>query len=444
MGQEIYLLNIKTCGIKNIENPIELNFYKKTINNDFNPEKYRIKGIYGENGSGKTAIVQSIKLLSNFIIDKNYLLDTDTQNNLYELINKRLKEGFIEVEYYVNIQELNYILRYYIAFGIKDDERVYITEEKLDVKKANYSKNKYRTIYQTRNGELVEFVDGEIFEIIKEKTLNLLDRQTFNSTLFFSKENSEMLIDRQSYHFYLLLIMCSLSTMVYIDAEDSHATYIVKKRISELDETDTCVFEKDFIKRLKNDLFKTSNDEIMIPKELFPSYQDKISRMAEFIKIFKPELETIEIETKDKDKYYKCNLKMVYLGYTLDKEYESRGIKKMMDLFDYLDAASQGAIVFIDELDANVNDVYLDKIIEYFIYYGKGQLCFTAHNLSPMSILTNNKSSINFISAVNTVHTWVKTGNLSPENAYKNGFIEDSPFNVDASDFLGILGGGDE
>ena len=43
-----------------------------------------------------------------------------------------------------------------------------------------------------------------------------------------------------------------------------------------------------------------------------------------------------------------------------------------------------------------------------------------------------------------TVHTWANNGNLSPENAYKNGFIEDSPFNVDASDFLGILGGTDE
>ena len=53
-----YLLSLKISGIKNIEVPIELNFYKKTINNsDFDPEKYRIKAIYGENGSGKTAII---------------------------------------------------------------------------------------------------------------------------------------------------------------------------------------------------------------------------------------------------------------------------------------------------------------------------------------------------------------------------------------------------
>lgn len=77
-----------------------------------------------------------------------------------------------------------------------------------------------------------------------------------------------------------------------------------------------------------------------------------------------------KVRHKDYDQFYKCNPKMVYEDYTLDREFESRGIKKMMDLFNYLDAANSGGIVFIDELDSNINDVYLDKIIECFVYYG--------------------------------------------------------------------------
>ena len=179
-------------------------------------------------------------------------------------------------------------------------------------------------------------------------------------------------------------------------------------------------------------------------KNLYSSYEEQIAKLSMFIQIFKPELVNIEVDKKDFDQFYKCNLKMIYENYTLDQEFESRGIKKMMDLFYYLEDACMGMITFIDELDSNINDVYLDKIIEYFILYGKGQLCFTSHNLSPMSVLKKNKNAITFISSVNTVHTWANNGNLSPENAYKNGFIEDSPFNVDASDFLGILGGTDE
>ena len=105
---------------------------------------------------------------------------------------------------------------------------------------------------------------------------------------------------------------------------------------------------------------------------------------------------------------------MVYQDYTLDKEFESRGIKKLIDLFSYLDSVSGGSIVFVDELDSNINDIYLDKIIEYFAYYGKGQLCFTAHNLLPMTVLKSNKNAIIFISCINTVHIWTKCGNLIP------------------------------
>ena len=177
---------------------------------------------------------------------------------------------------------------------------------------------------------------------------------------------------------------------------------------------------------------------------LIDSFMEKVNKLVSFIRIFKPDLKNIRIDTKEYHEFYICRLIMMYDGFELDQEYESRGIKKLMNLFDALDAACRGDIVFIDELDSNINDVYLDKLIEYFIYYGKGQLCFTAHNLSPMSVLKNSKCAISFISGVNTIHTWTSNGNLNPENAYRNGFIEDSPFNVEASDFLGILGGADE
>ena len=69
--------------------------------------------------------------------------------------------------------------------------------------------------------------------------------------------------------------------------------------------------------------------------------------------------------------YYKCDLIMVYDHYRINQELESRGIKKRIRLFRYLDGASRGKITFIDELDSNINDVYLDKLIEFFMYYSE-------------------------------------------------------------------------
>lgn len=56
----------------------------------------------------------------------------------------------------------------------------------------------------------------------------------------------------------------------------------------------------------------------------------------------------------------------------------------------------QGGIVFIDEFDSNLHDVYLCALIEYLMEYGEGQLCFTTHNVGPMDILRSRKNQSNF------------------------------------------------
>lgn len=440
-----YLLSLKISGIKNIEVPIELNFYKKTINNsDFDPEKYRIKAIYGENGSGKTAIITAVKILQNFLTDKNYLIDSDNQKILVETINKKTHSGFIECEVYTDFGGEKNILKYTISFEIGIDNRCHILSEKLEQKKGNYTKNSYNLVFETADGVLLQLGNDEMFHEIKEKSLNLLGMQTLAVSIFTMKDLKEKYRQNDEMYYISLLILFGLSLNVSIDEADDHKNYFLREEIKTLALTEAGKGEDKLYYHLTDWGNSGQISANLILKNKFEKFEKKISRMCAFVQIFKPELCDIAIEKKDYDQFYKYNLRMIYKDYTLDQEFESRGIKKIMELFEYLDMSADGQITFIDELDANINDVYLDKLIEYFILYGNGQLCFTAHNLSPMSLLKRNKESINFISSINTVHTWANNGNQIPARAYRNGFIEDSPFNVDASDFLGILGGDDE
>ena len=48
----------------------------------------------------------------------------------------------------------------------------------------------------------------------------------------------------------------------------------------------------------------------------------------------------------------------------------------------------------------------------------------------------NSYVSIDFLSTENTVSSWIAHGNASPANAYRNGQIDDIPFNIDAIDFV--------
>ena len=75
MSRNFYLLHMRVNGIKSISREIELDFNNKVITT-FNPELYKVKAIYGENGSGKTAIVSALNIVKKIILSPNYLIQT--------------------------------------------------------------------------------------------------------------------------------------------------------------------------------------------------------------------------------------------------------------------------------------------------------------------------------------------------------------------------------
>ena len=94
MMENAYLVSYSVKGIKNIDTLVTLSFYKKTIEKDLDVQNYNIKGIYGVNGSGKSGIIMSVKILKNLIWDSSYLNNPIIQKNLEEIVNKRTKELF--------------------------------------------------------------------------------------------------------------------------------------------------------------------------------------------------------------------------------------------------------------------------------------------------------------------------------------------------------------
>ena len=95
----VYLLNYAVRGIKTLDQWISLSFYKKTISNDLDMQKYNIKGIYGMNGSGKSGIVTSVNVLGKLLVDQSYLNNPLVQRNLDAIINKKTGELSIEAEF---------------------------------------------------------------------------------------------------------------------------------------------------------------------------------------------------------------------------------------------------------------------------------------------------------------------------------------------------------
>lgn len=445
MDNMFYLLSMSVAGIKNIKEKVRLDFYKKTVDKNFDPDKYRIKAIYGENGSGKSAIITAVKIFQDLILRDNYLSESKTQTLLNEIINKSTQKFHFECEFIIYAYTPKIVYEYSIDIEKNENGLYEIQSEIFRWKNGNYVNHNYKKIFESKNGELlyVDCSDNER-ETIEKKTMNLLSSHSFIDlfiTNWFKEGNklNEASIDRQLLVHILMCFTLTVGIKVYLGEEDQHELYFLQKKLRE-SKLDHPALQEGLLEygELTN-MFSSVNNRL-VDKKNFKGYKDNVARLAQFIKIFKSDLVSIEIDIKENGEQYECDLNLNYGSYKINKEFESTGIKKLIRLFDCFVAASNIGIVFIDEMDSNLNDVYLCKLIEYFMYYGKGQLCFTTHNLDPMTILKENKNSIDFLSSDNHLVSWTSRGNASPENCYKNGLIEDSPFNIDATDFVGILG----
>ena len=448
MNNMFYLLNMSVAGIKSIKEEVRLDFYKKTVDKSFDPDKYRIKAIYGENGSGKSAIITAVSIFQKLIVYDNYLNESKTQVFLDEIINKTTKKFRFSCEFLADINASLVIYNYSIEVGKNDSGLYEIQSEVLKIKNGNYANKNYKKIFECRNGELLYIkCDDAEREILEKKSINLLLTHSFIFiySAYMANLNKDIKnsVDVKKDRGLLIhMLMCStllLVINVYLGEEDQHELYFLRKRLKE-NKLDNQVLQEGILEYGEFANAFSSVNEKIVEKKHFENYKDKVERLTQFIKIFKPDLVSIDIDAKEKGDQYECELNLNYGNYSINKEFESTGIKKLIRLFDCFVAASTVGIVFVDEMDSNLNDVYLCKLLEYFMYYGKGQLCFTTHNLDPMTILKENRNSIDFLSSDNHLVPWTARGNASPENCYKNGMIEDSPFNIDATDFVGILG----
>lgn len=436
-------LNIKMNGIKCIDQEVEIQFANKTIDKDIFNHPH-VKAIYGTNGTGKSSIIHGLSLYRHSVTDPEYLLIESRNGNLKEIINQNTKKAYIDVYFAENMNSAPpLIVHHYIEYKLDDNNSVYVSKEIASLVKNNRwgDINNETPIYEVTEGEITYF--NEKMEPVKEeivqRTLNLLKRTSL-SPLLFSADLHKKINDNDGKLYYLAanrIFAYSIFLMVYIDEKDVHKMSLQKANYI-LEKTKALSLEK-LPARYEFAIDYEIDD---IDMNQLEEYKKEVKKIEKFLKIFKPQLDSIEIDPSPIGNKYRCKKILVYKnGTRISSEYESNGIKKLMKLFPYLNAVESLGPVFIDEFDSNIHDVYLCKLIEYFIDYTKGQFVFTTHNLGPMEVLDNSdlKHSIDFIND-SKISSWKRNGNYSVVNLYRNGAIPNCPFNIDSSDFVKTFG----
>ena len=444
-------------GIKNIEDEIRIDFLNSTLNKDGKVDltNKKIKAIYGANGAGKSAIISAFDLYKKVCSVPNYLEQPQVVAELDELINKKIKKASITVVFaYTKGEKVSRLYKHKISI-FHGDIVPYQLEEKLyEAKDKNKSNGEYKELLKVKDGSITisiqtDFIKKEITEFEKLKLINSsifsnllsivnsLSRATIGAeTQLKDGHLSKDFSDHMNFYLSLLCIInFSHKLNIYLDIKDRHQYknpyFDIQKKLKEKNVSD------DIIGLLSNSdekYYFTSLSDIVLKKEI-KKYEETYKKIRDFIKIIKPSLKDIIIEHTDYDKdNYKCRKIFVYDDYRIDMEYESTGIKKMVELYTYIKEAFDGGVVFIDEIDANISGVFLDKLMECFNENGKGQLCFTSHNYYSMNKL-RKFITLTTIGETGMVVDISKNGNSNPANLFYNGDIMDSPFNIESYDF---------
>ena len=405
--KDVFLVNYSVRGIKTLDKLVSLSYYKKTISRNLDTQEYNVKGIYGMNGSGKSGIVTSVDILKNLLINSGYLNNPIVQKNLEAIINKKIGELFIEADYIAKFANVPMYFRYSVTLSKDITGKYTISKEQLFFKKATSKNDEMMKIFEICNGEIA-FVDtkddSEFSNLILKKTTNLLS--TASMSALFCEKILAICVNNETYKNFLFVSLCVLLIFgkklhVFMDQSDAHREYLLQKSLKYFDDLEKNNSEISSLMRNFIELDKDYDEVIQVSgnlvlKEKYSKFENTIEKLCEFIRIFKTDLIDIEIEKKEDQTIWVCNLIMIYDSYKIHAEFESTGIKKLIRLFAYIKEMVQGDIVFIDELDSNLHDVYLCALLEYLMEYGEGQLCFTTHNVGPMDILKQNKKSIDF------------------------------------------------
>jgi len=448
---KFFLLKMYLSGIKNIEKEIEINFYNSTLKRSFDASNSHVKAIYGSNGAGKTGIMYAVDIYKNLVLDPKYLTVCNANGSLNFLVNQNTQEFKIKMIYLCVIKNgTNKVFSHTIKIKKVNNEFKIIEENLSELSGLNLNNaEKYSTIFKSIDGKLVELHKKcKYINELEKNTMNLLSSQSFVCAAVrpqFSNTNIENI---KNIKFDGTLLAASLLLVGFV----ASITVVLQGSDRFFDYSDA--FEQ--LYKVINQHMPNKNDEIPLDtfsniklsyldtqrvlKSKFEEHQKYIHNLSVFIKVFNNDLEDIEIKKDENGDYYECENVMVYKNKRISEKYESTGIKKLINLYSALCDLDRGRIVFIDEFDANLHDVLLEKLVQFIMQYSKGQFVFTTHNLGPMDVLQTAKNSIDFLSSDSRIVSWTKNGNYTAASQYKKGLIKYSPFNIEPFSFLGVFG----
>ncbi len=182
---------------------------------------------------------------------------------------------------------------------------------------------------------------------------------------------------------------------------------------------------KTTISQSRIDLFSTDVTEI--PKATYDQVQSAITAINIAIKSIIPNLQielkpVTELEKPDGTKMIQAKTVSHRDGKTFSLRYESEGIKRIISILNYLVSVynNPGVCLVVDELDSGIFEYLLGEMLGLFGREMKGQLIFTSHNLRILEKL-NARNIV--CSTINPSNRYIRLVGIEKNNNKRDFYI---------------------
>ncbi len=399
-----------------------------------------ILGIYGQNGSGKTAFIEALSILQ-------YLMSGAPVPSIYaDCVAVDAEDSKLEFVFDLqypngNVREASY--SFHMAsqaltkeeieekykdrpegFDIPEEEsKAIIFDEKVTLLWENASKR--QVIIDTSSKESPfnpatkrkEIAGGGkkvlvALEVNKQRARNESRSFIFlNDTLKVFSEN-----DNKSVYFQILIELRLYAR---------HFLYVVDTKSSGFIRLNLVLPIYTTNGRL---MFGAKTPE-MIPTEALSEIKEEIDNISSVLGQLVPGLAIgIKEISQTLDKSGEAASLVMLMAYRNGKELplrdESDGVRKIISILSLIIAAfnQQSVTVAIDEFDAGIFEYLLGEILQALEESGRGQFIFTSHNLRPLEVIDRK---FLYFTTTNPQNRYIRLKNISATNNLRDTYFRE-------------------
>lgn len=378
------IVKVKAIKINNLKNvkhgeiSIPVNFEELYQSN--------LVGLYGQNGSGKTTVVEALGILK--ILISGWIQKRNLVENHKELLSFGEQNASLDFDFLILNSYGEYFVNYFVELS-GGEEGLLITKEKISYKENE--KNKKTKILIQKSDDDIQIRTKSLSSFnedmrVKLKVVNKLSEEQKISFIFHKELKGIYKEQLEPFEYELLRSL----------AEDfNRDLHIVNNESIGLLMTKMIMPFSIHLEKKRGSIPYDLEAPALLPEALFHTLCEVIEQSNQVLKVIIPGLEIkinkINKETNDEgDPSVRFEFLSKRGDIVLPLRTESEGILKIISILSVLIATynNPNACVVVDEIDAGVFEFLLGELLEVIKEGGQGQLIFTSHNLRILEVLS--------------------------------------------------------